>query len=314
MILVVFNRIYGTIDIPILKQIAGEDAVGWYGVAYRWASIPVFISTAVMMAYFPQFSAHGVAVTTEFTRLVNKALRLVLFVSIPSAVGIAMVAGDLVGMFYDGNTYDPSIVLIQILAIHIPIAAMDTILAMALIASDRQHRYVWVAGMAAVLNPIACVFAIHACMNAFDNGAIGAAIVTVATELFVMSGALLLRPSGVMDRATVIATARYAAAGLVMVPVLMIAGDLPFAAKVVLGVVGYLAASVAFRAISVTDTRRAVREVFDTVGSLRSRATPALAGQLGNESGNGEGAHLGGDLYAEPGGQDRDRSRERVGE
>jgi O-antigen/teichoic acid export membrane protein len=314
MVLIVFSRIYGTIDIPILQQMAGEETVGWYGVAYRWASIPVFISTATMMAFFPQFSAHGVAVTAEFSRLVNRAIRLVLFVAIPSTVGIAMVAGDLVALFYDGDTYDPSIVLIQILAICIPAAAVDTILAMALIASDRQRRYVYVAGMAAVLNPIACFFAINATMNAFDNGAIGAAIVTVGTEVFIMSGALLLRPPGVMDRATVIAATRFAAAGLAMIPVLLVAGDLPLGIKVVVGVVSYLAASVAFGAISVNDLRRTVREAAETVGSLRSRATPAPAGQTGNEGGNVEGAHLDGHMYAEPRGQDRDRDRERVGE
>jgi O-antigen/teichoic acid export membrane protein len=313
MVLVVFNRIYGTIDIPILKQIAGEETVGWYGVAYRWASIPIFISTAVMTAFFPQFSAHGAAETAEFGRLVNRAIRLVMFVSIPSAVGIALVAGDLVALFYDGNTYDPSIVLIQILAIHIPIAAVDTILAMALIATDRQHRYIYVAGMAAVLNPIACVIAINATMSAYDNGAIGAAIVTVGTELFILVGALLLRPPGVMDRATVIAAARFTAAGVVMVPALLLADDLPLGIKVVVGVVSYLAASVAFGAISVTDLQRAVREVFETVGSLRGRTTPAVAGQVGNE-GDNVGAHLDSDLYAEPGGQDPDRDRERVGE
>jgi O-antigen/teichoic acid export membrane protein len=314
MVLVVFTRVYGTIDIPILNQIAGEETVGWYGVAYRWASIPVFITTAVMGAFFPQFSAHGVAVTAQFTQLVNRAIRLVLFVAIPSAVGIAMVAGDLVAIFYDGNTYDPSIVLIQILSIIIPFAAVDTILAMALIASDRQRRYVYVAGTAAVLNPLACILAIPATMNAFDNGAIGAAIVTVGTELFVMTGALLFRSPGVMDRATVIAAARFAAAGLAMVPALLLAGDLPLGIKVVVGVVCYLAASVAFGAISVADLQRAVREVFETVGSIRARATPALAGQVGSEGGNVDGAHLGGDLYTEPGGQDRDRDRERVGE
>jgi hypothetical protein len=151
-------------------------------------------------------------------------------------------------------------------------------------------------------------------MDAFDNGAIGAAIVTVGTELFIMTGALLLRPRGVMDRKTVIASGRYLAAGLALVPTLLLAEDLPLGIKVMLGVVCYLAASVAFGGIAFTELQRAVRGVFETIGSLRGRATPAMADQIGNEGGNGDGAHLGGDLYAEPGGQDRDRDRERVGE
>jgi hypothetical protein len=131
--------------------------------------------------------------------------------------------------------------------------------------------------------------------------------------VFILAGALLLRPSGVVDRATVMAAARFMAAGAAMVPALLLADDLPLALKVVLGVVSYLVASVAFGAISITDLQRAVREVFGTIGSLTGRAKPAVAGQAGNESGN-VGPHLDGDLYAEPGGQDRDRDRERVGE
>jgi O-antigen/teichoic acid export membrane protein len=313
-LLSVLNLIYGTIDIPILKQIAGEDAVGWYGLAYRWASIPVFISAAVIAAFFPQFSAHGAAMTAEFTRLVNRAIRLVLFVAVPSAFGIALVAGDLIATFYDGNTYEPSVVLIQILAIHIPIAAMDTILGMSLIASDRQHKLLVLAGIAAVLNPVFCVFAIRATMSVFDNGAIGAAIVTVGTELFIMSGLLRVRSDGVMDRATVVAIVRCVAAGATMVPVLLLAGDLPLGVKVVAGVVCYVVASVAFGSISFADLQRAGRDVFETVGSIRARKIPAVVGDVGSEGGNVEGAHLDGDLYAEPGGQDRDRDPERVGE
>jgi O-antigen/teichoic acid export membrane protein len=314
MALTVFNLIYGTIDIPILKQIAGEDTVGWYAVAYRWASIPVFMATAVMMAFFPQFSAQGATMSAEFTGLVNRAVRLVMYVTVPAAFGIALVAESLVAAFYDGNTYQPSVVPMQILAIHIPLAAMDTILAMALIAINRQARYVFVSAIAAVLNPIACVVAIRATMSAYDNGAIGAAIVTVGTELFIMTGALLLRSRGVMDRATVSVCLRCTLAGSAMVPVLLVARDLPLGIKVVLGVVCYLVASVAFGAVSVADVRRVGREVFETVGAIRARTTPALAGHVGSEGGNVDGAHVGGDLYPEPGGQDRNRDPECVGE
>ena len=52
---------------------------------------------------------------------------------------------------------------------------------------------------AAALNPIACVLLIHWADNRYGNGAIGAALVTVATELFILVGALRLRPPGVLD-------------------------------------------------------------------------------------------------------------------
>ncbi len=123
-----------------------------------------------------------------------------LLASVPAAIGLAMVADDLIPALYDPQ-YDPSIVLIQILAGHVPLAAMDTVLAVALIASNRQSRYLWVSVGAAVFNPIACVVLIHWANDRYGNGAIGAAIVTVATELIVMVGAIVLRVPGVLDRA-----------------------------------------------------------------------------------------------------------------
>ena len=178
MALTFFNLIYGTIDVPILDFISGDDPVAWLALAYRWVGIPLFMATAVVAAYFPRFSAHGKAQTEEFPRLVNRAIRLVLLVAVPAALGLALVADDLIATIYDVQ-WEPTVPLIQILALQIPIAAMDTILATALIASDRHHKYLWVSASAAVLNPVACVVLIHWADRNYDNGAIGAAIVGV---------------------------------------------------------------------------------------------------------------------------------------
>ena len=81
-----FNLLYGTLDVPILHALAGSDPVGWYGVAQRWVGIPIFITTAVVAAYFPAFSLHGNPMTDEFAPLVNRALHIVLFVTIPASL------------------------------------------------------------------------------------------------------------------------------------------------------------------------------------------------------------------------------------
>ena len=58
-LLLVFNQIYMTIDMPILNRIAGETTVGWYSLAWRWAGIPIFVASAVMASHYPSMSAHG---------------------------------------------------------------------------------------------------------------------------------------------------------------------------------------------------------------------------------------------------------------
>ena len=95
MLLMVFNQIYSTIDIPILAALTTPTVVGWYVLAYRWAAIPIFIANVVNGSFYPEMSKHGPGGGPEFTALVNRALKLVLVVLVPAGIGLAVVAGDL---------------------------------------------------------------------------------------------------------------------------------------------------------------------------------------------------------------------------
>ena len=277
LILAAFNLIYGTVDIPLLQFISGDAAVGWYALAYRWVGIPIFMATAVVAAFFPRFSALGKTRSPEFPVQVNRAIRFTALVSVPAAVGLGVVAEDLLGFFYENEEFGNSIVLMQILAIHIPFAAVDTIMAMALIAVDRQRKYVVVAAGAAVLNPIACVIAINITDDRYGNGAIGAAIVTVGTEILILGAALTIRPRGVMDGWTAWLCARIIGAGLAMGVVVLAAGSLPLAAQIALGIVVYGVASLVFGTVTIGDVRRVLHQVGAGVGSITRRGRPEPA-------------------------------------
>ena len=257
MTLTVFNVIYGTIDIPILGAITSDTEVGWYTVAYRWVGIPIFITTAVVTSYFPRFAAHGAPMTPEYPRYVNQALRIVMLAAVPCSIGLAMVADDLIRLVYKPDFYE-SISIIQILSIHIPLAALDTVLATALIAAHQQRRYLYVALGAAILNPVACVLLIHWADSRYGNGAIGAAIVTVATETYILVGALRLKAPGVFDRPAIVDTLRIIAAGLAMIPVLIVGGSLPLFVQVALGAATYVIALLLFRAVGPDEIRRLI--------------------------------------------------------
>ena len=249
------NLIYGSIDIPILKSISGNDAVGWYALAYKWVGMPVFISSIVVTAFLPSLSNLAVQSAEAFSSLTNRALRLVGFVSIPASMGIALTAHELLTMIYD-TKYERAIPLMQILSLHIPLAAMDTVLATALIAADRQRKYLIVAAIAAVFNPALNFGLIHATQNSFGNGAVGAAIMTVATEVFIMAGALHFRVQGVMDRNTVGYLMRCLAAALLMIPGVWLVRDTNIVVMAVVGAVLYAAASFVARTVDVAEVKR----------------------------------------------------------
>src|SRR6185437_11018895 len=84
-----------------------------------------------------------------------------------------------------GSDFRSAAPLLAIVSVHIPLAAADTVLGTALFALGRERRFAVVAWAAAILNPIANVVLVPMAAHAWGDGAIGAALVTVATEVFI---------------------------------------------------------------------------------------------------------------------------------
>jgi hypothetical protein len=89
----------------------------------------------------------------------------------------------------------------------------------------------------------------------FDNGAIGAATVTVLTELILMAGAIILRPAGVLDRAATGLQLRIVVASAAMIPVVLALGSQPLAVKILAGILTYGVASLVLRTTSLREVR-----------------------------------------------------------
>jgi O-antigen/teichoic acid export membrane protein len=245
--------LYGTIDIPLLRALAGDAAVGSYSLAYAWVGMPAGFSSIVTSAIMPSLSANAARQSmTEFARLANRAITLVVFVAFPASLGIALVAPDVFRLLHYRAGFEHAVPLIQILAIHIPIVGLDMVLGTVLFAVDRQNKWILVGAAAALLNPLLNVVAIPFAVRRIGSGGVGAAGVTVVTELFMLGFALVIRPRGVMDRGTVSFVARCGAATVAMVPVLLALGHAPLPVKVVSGALAYGVASVVAGTVSPT--------------------------------------------------------------
>lgn len=257
--------IYGSIDTPMLSMMAGDATVGWYTLAYKLIGVPAFLAPIVVTAFFPSLSEHGASASPVFAGLANRALRIVFFVTAPMAAGIALVAGDVVSILHYPAGFAHTVPLIRILALHIPVVGIDMVLAATLMATDRQKGWIVVGALAAVLNITLNLVAIPATIRAFGNGAVGAAIVTVATELFMMGGAIYLRPAGILDRGTISFVLRSVLACLPMLAVVAVPGGAWLPAKIALGAAVYGGVSLALRTISVRELHRTGAELFSLV-------------------------------------------------
>jgi O-antigen/teichoic acid export membrane protein len=266
--------VYGSVDMVMLSKMAGDAVVGWYALAYRLVGIPVFLAPIVATACFPQLSAHGASASPAFAALANRAVRLVFFASAPMAAGMALIAGDLITFLHYPSGFSHAVPLVWILAVHIPVVGITTVLGIALMACDRQKHWVVVGAIAAVFNPLLNLFAIPATSRAFGDGAVGASIITVATEFLMLTGALyLLRSNGIPDRRTVSYVARCGAACVPMAGIVIAGRGMWLPARILAGATAYGLASAAVGTLSLSELRR---RFFQILTLARSRSAPTI--------------------------------------
>jgi O-antigen/teichoic acid export membrane protein len=213
---------YWQIDITMIKIIVPDHAnavVGWYAAASRLVNIPLFLPMIVIAPLLPALSAERNAESPKFRDMVSRSLRLVTLVALPAGVGVVILANEITALLNYPPGFGPVALLLRILAFNVPVVAIDMILGTALIAAARQRAWTIVGVVAGIFNPIVNLWAIPFTQSVFGNAAIGAAVVTIATELVMFVGALYLRPKGVFTRGDIWYTARCLLAAGVMAPV-----------------------------------------------------------------------------------------------
>ncbi len=186
-----FFVIYLWIDTVMLGVLARPEVVGWYGVATRLFQTLMFVPTIMATAWLPRLVAAHHEGRDRFRREGRAPLEWVVLLSVPAAVGTAVLAGPAVHLLY-GSTYAGAVPVLQILALTVPATYVNTMLAQLLIAQDRLPLWTWFMAGAAIVNPVLNVYLIRLFEAGHGNGALGAAWSLFITELVMMIGGLVL--------------------------------------------------------------------------------------------------------------------------
>lgn len=280
---------YGSVDLLMLRPMTDSQTVGWYSLAYRIISLPVLLAATVLLAMFPSLSVQAQNDPGRLASQINRALRFISFITFPLAIGTIAIAPQLIDTFYTAE-FEQSAVLIRILAFSMPVVVVDLILGMALFASDRQSSFLVIGLIAAIINPALNFFAIPYTADRFSNGAIGAASVTVLTEVVIMFGALRIRPAGVLDRGTAGYLLRAGFCAALIAPVAIFVSTWGLPAMILSGVVTYVLAT---RVLNVIPTQ----ELSHLYGQVRRKTsktnddTPDDLATLPADAGAGRSGH-----------------------
>lgn len=131
--------VFFRIDTPIMYSTRGSSEVGYYGTAYKFIDGLNIIPSSFTIALFPVLSRYADSARDTFVRAYVMALRFLLIVSIPIAVGTTFLAEPVI-LLFGGREYVPhSVVALQVLIWFLPFSYVNSLTQYVLIAINRQR-------------------------------------------------------------------------------------------------------------------------------------------------------------------------------
>ncbi len=181
----VFFMIYLWIDSAMLSLMTNPTVVGWYGVPTKLFQSMMFLPVLISTAWLPRLVREFERSPGRLQDAARAPVELVLVLGIPLAAAMAAAAAPMIRLLY-GPAYAGSIPVMVVLAMCIPFMYVNIMFGQIVIAAKRQVVWTWAMAGATVINPAINAALIPLTQARFHNGAIGAAISLLLTELLIV--------------------------------------------------------------------------------------------------------------------------------
>lgn len=155
----IFARVYSYIDSILLKQMLGTEAVGWYSTPYKITFAFQFIPMALVAALYPRMSEYFVKEKEKLAVILHDSIKYLLVIAVPIAVGICVLAQDIILMLY-GPNFLPSVLPLQILILSLIFSFVGFPIGALLNACNKQTTQTSIVGVVMILNIITNVLLI----------------------------------------------------------------------------------------------------------------------------------------------------------
>jgi putative peptidoglycan lipid II flippase len=207
----------------------GDGPVSWLNIAFRLMQLPLGIfGVAVATVTLPLISrSAAVGNTIEFRGALSHAIRLVMLLTIPAAIGLVILANPIISLIYEHGRFnafatEQTALALRCYAVGLVAYSADKVLAPAFYALDKRHLPMFVS---------LCSIAINFCLNYFFTfhlklGHRGLALSTslVAFSNFMMLYTMMRRYTGRLETATMIRTlAKLLFAGALLAAICLLA-------------------------------------------------------------------------------------------
>lgn len=175
--IIFLSSIYNKIDVTMLNILATDESVGYYTYAQKTVNMVLTMANAVTAALLPRLSYYYDNDREGFYRLLDKGFQILCFMTLPLAVGMALVAPQAVGFLY-GEAFEPAVLTIRLMCPLILIKGFGDLFCYQLVYSTKSEKIILPASASAsVINIITNAALIPAFLQ---NGAV---IASVFSEL-----------------------------------------------------------------------------------------------------------------------------------
>ena len=183
----IFTRIYTSIDSVLLSNIAGDVAVGWYSIPHKIVGAFQFIPGALIAALYPRFSEYYIIDKKRLSYFFQLSMKYLLIIVFPIAVGIGILAEDIVITVF-GFEYFNSILPLKILLFGMVCSFVGFPIGAMLNACNRQVTQTIITAVVMLVNILLNIILIPI------FGVVGAAIASLVGNIIMVKIGYLVIP------------------------------------------------------------------------------------------------------------------------
>jgi O-antigen/teichoic acid export membrane protein len=165
----IFARVYSYIDSILLSKLVGDIALGWYSIPYKITYAFQFIPLALVASIYPRFSEYFVTDKKKLAFIFERGVKYLLIIVFPIAVGIGILAEDIILLVYT-DEYINSILPLKILLAGLVFSYISFPIGAFLNACNKQVTQTIIVAVVMIINIILNIILIP------KYGVIGAAI------------------------------------------------------------------------------------------------------------------------------------------
>lgn len=262
-------------DVVFILFALGETAVGWYSVAFNLPTMLLPLAQSLGLALFPTMVRQYDSGAGSIRVTVQRAIRYVLLISLPIAVGGCLLADRIVEVLYT-PAFAPSAASLRVLVWALPPLFLSEILGRATATLHLEAAQARISVASTVLGAVLIVAGVEA------FGIVGAAVAAALTRLFIAVATVRLLGRDLVVDGNLAAVSRIAAAAAFMgagVAVLLASPSLLPSSPVVAlssliaaGFVLYIVAVLVLQAVELAERRFLADVASEAFRRLASRA------------------------------------------